>query len=147
MPQSLLTGQLKEKPTYRVRCLYSSFVHATRVPPTSWTFRTPSSFGFSPSATRRRSPRPLPQAGRGQMNFFFSVVDPDPHGSVLIGQDPDQREFFSVAFKNVKVLHFRIFVRFACRDLDRTKLNPDPIRMQARITCSSIAVVSVFRSF
>ncbi len=27
MPQSLLTGQLKEKPTYRVRCLYSSFVH------------------------------------------------------------------------------------------------------------------------
>jgi hypothetical protein len=28
MPQSLLTGQLKEKPTYRVWCLYSSFVHA-----------------------------------------------------------------------------------------------------------------------
>jgi hypothetical protein len=28
MPQSLLTGQLKEKPTYRVRCLCSSFVHA-----------------------------------------------------------------------------------------------------------------------
>ncbi len=27
MPQSLLTGQLKEKPTYRVWCLYSSFVH------------------------------------------------------------------------------------------------------------------------
>ncbi len=27
MPQSLLTGQLKEKPTYRVRSLYSSFVH------------------------------------------------------------------------------------------------------------------------
>jgi hypothetical protein len=27
MPQSLLTGQLKEKPTYRVLCLYSSFVH------------------------------------------------------------------------------------------------------------------------
>ncbi len=28
MLQSLLTGQLKEKPTYRVWCLYSSFVHA-----------------------------------------------------------------------------------------------------------------------
>jgi hypothetical protein len=28
MPQSLLTGQQKEKPTYRVWCLYSSFVHA-----------------------------------------------------------------------------------------------------------------------
>jgi hypothetical protein len=28
MPQSLLTGQLLKKPTYRVRCLYSSFVHA-----------------------------------------------------------------------------------------------------------------------
>ncbi len=27
MPQSLLTGQLKEKPTYRVWCLYSSLVH------------------------------------------------------------------------------------------------------------------------
>jgi hypothetical protein len=27
MPQSLLTGQLKEEPTDRVRCLYSSFVH------------------------------------------------------------------------------------------------------------------------
>jgi hypothetical protein len=27
MPQSLLTGQLKEKPTYRVWCLYSSSVH------------------------------------------------------------------------------------------------------------------------
>jgi hypothetical protein len=27
MPRSLLTGQLKEKPTYRVWCLYSSFVH------------------------------------------------------------------------------------------------------------------------
>jgi hypothetical protein len=27
MPQSLLKGQLKEKPTYRVWCLYSSFVH------------------------------------------------------------------------------------------------------------------------
>ncbi len=27
MPQSLLAGQLKEKPTYRVWCLYSSFVH------------------------------------------------------------------------------------------------------------------------
>jgi hypothetical protein len=27
MPQILLTGQLKEKPTYRVWCLYSSFVH------------------------------------------------------------------------------------------------------------------------
>ncbi len=27
MPQNLLIGQLKEKPTYRVRCLYSSFVH------------------------------------------------------------------------------------------------------------------------
>jgi hypothetical protein len=27
MPQSLLTGQLKEKPTYRVWRLYSSFVH------------------------------------------------------------------------------------------------------------------------
>jgi hypothetical protein len=31
MPQSLLTGQLKEKPTYRVWCLYSSFVHAEAV--------------------------------------------------------------------------------------------------------------------
>jgi hypothetical protein len=30
MPQSLLTGQLKEKPTYRVWCLYSSFVHVMR---------------------------------------------------------------------------------------------------------------------
>ncbi len=30
MPQSLLSGQLKEKPTYRVRCLYSSFVHGVR---------------------------------------------------------------------------------------------------------------------
>jgi hypothetical protein len=29
MPQSLLTGQLKEKLTYRVWCLYSSFVHDT----------------------------------------------------------------------------------------------------------------------
>ena len=28
MPQSLLTGQLKEKPTLRGWCLYSSFVHA-----------------------------------------------------------------------------------------------------------------------
>ena len=27
MPQSLLKGQLKEKPTYRVWCLYSLFVH------------------------------------------------------------------------------------------------------------------------
>jgi hypothetical protein len=27
MPQSQLTDQLKEKPTYRVWCLYSSFVH------------------------------------------------------------------------------------------------------------------------
>jgi hypothetical protein len=27
MPQSLLTGQLKEKPTFMVWCLYSSFVH------------------------------------------------------------------------------------------------------------------------
>jgi hypothetical protein len=27
MPQSLLTGQLKEKPTKRVWCLYSSFIH------------------------------------------------------------------------------------------------------------------------
>jgi hypothetical protein len=27
MPQILLTGQLKEKPTYRVWCLYSSSVH------------------------------------------------------------------------------------------------------------------------
>ncbi len=30
MPQSLLTGQQKEKPTYRVWCLYSSFVHEVR---------------------------------------------------------------------------------------------------------------------
>jgi hypothetical protein len=30
MPQSLLTGQLKEKPTYRVWCLYNSFVHETQ---------------------------------------------------------------------------------------------------------------------
>ncbi len=29
MPQSLLTGQLQEKLTYRVRCLYSSFVHVS----------------------------------------------------------------------------------------------------------------------
>ncbi len=29
MPQTQLTGQLKEKPTLRVRCLYSSFVHGT----------------------------------------------------------------------------------------------------------------------
>jgi hypothetical protein len=28
MPQSLLTGQLKKKPTYRVWCLYSSIVSA-----------------------------------------------------------------------------------------------------------------------
>jgi hypothetical protein len=27
MPQSLLAGQLKENPTYWVRCLYSLFVH------------------------------------------------------------------------------------------------------------------------
>ncbi len=27
MPQILLTGQLIEKPTYRVLCLYSSFIH------------------------------------------------------------------------------------------------------------------------
>ncbi len=32
MPQILLTGQLKEKPTYRVLCLYSSFVHAPLTP-------------------------------------------------------------------------------------------------------------------
>ncbi len=31
MPQSLLTGQLKEKPTYRVWCLYSSFVHGNSI--------------------------------------------------------------------------------------------------------------------
>ncbi len=31
MPQSLLKGQLKEKPTYRVWCLYSSFVHGLTV--------------------------------------------------------------------------------------------------------------------
>ncbi len=31
MPQSLLTGQLKEKRTYRVWCLYSSFVHALNI--------------------------------------------------------------------------------------------------------------------
>ena len=31
MPQILLTGQLKEKPTYRVWCLYSSFVHDVHV--------------------------------------------------------------------------------------------------------------------
>ncbi len=29
MPQSLLTGQLKEKPTHRAWCLYSSFVHVS----------------------------------------------------------------------------------------------------------------------
>jgi hypothetical protein len=36
MPQILLTGQLIEKPTYRVLCLYSSFVHGcnSRVEPT-----------------------------------------------------------------------------------------------------------------
>jgi hypothetical protein len=33
MPQILLTGQLKEKPTYRVLCLYSSFVHGVLVYP------------------------------------------------------------------------------------------------------------------
>jgi hypothetical protein len=27
MPQNLLISQLKEKPTYRVWCLYSSYVH------------------------------------------------------------------------------------------------------------------------
>ncbi len=31
MPQSLLTGQLKEKPTYRVWFLYSSFVHGVKL--------------------------------------------------------------------------------------------------------------------
>jgi hypothetical protein len=30
MPQSLLTGQLKEKLTYNVWCLYSSLVHGIR---------------------------------------------------------------------------------------------------------------------
>jgi hypothetical protein len=29
MPQSPLTGHFKEKPTFRVRCLYNSFVHGT----------------------------------------------------------------------------------------------------------------------
>jgi hypothetical protein len=33
MPQSLLTE--KEKPTYRVFCLYSSFVHEDKGPPAS----------------------------------------------------------------------------------------------------------------
>ncbi len=32
MPQILLTGQLIEKPTYRVWCLYSSFVHVHNPP-------------------------------------------------------------------------------------------------------------------
>jgi len=36
MPQILLTGQLKEKPPYRVLCLYSSFVHALHKPGTPW---------------------------------------------------------------------------------------------------------------
>jgi hypothetical protein len=31
MPQILLTGQLKENPTYRVWCLYSSFVHGVEL--------------------------------------------------------------------------------------------------------------------
>jgi hypothetical protein len=31
MPQSLLTGQLKEKPTFRVWCLYSSLVHRANI--------------------------------------------------------------------------------------------------------------------
>ncbi len=30
MPKSPLTVQFKEKPTFRVRCLYSSFVHGER---------------------------------------------------------------------------------------------------------------------
>jgi hypothetical protein len=32
MLQTLLTGQLKEKPTYRVWCLYSLFVHGGKAP-------------------------------------------------------------------------------------------------------------------
>ncbi len=38
MPQSLLTGQLKEKPTYRVWCLYSSLVHGVSSSKTYYTF-------------------------------------------------------------------------------------------------------------
>ncbi len=45
MPQSLLTGQLKEKPTYRVWCLYSSLVHAFKA----------SKF----SAVRKKKPLPV----------------------------------------------------------------------------------------
>ncbi len=44
MPQSLLTGQLKGKPTYRVWCLYSSFVHG----PTQDTL----SLSFNSNSTR-----------------------------------------------------------------------------------------------
>jgi hypothetical protein len=50
MPQSPLTGQFKEKPTYRVCCLYSSFVHAYN-----------SSISFNPFEQNQCSfnPRPL----------------------------------------------------------------------------------------
>jgi hypothetical protein len=115
MPQSLLTGQLKEKLTYRFRCLYSSIVHATRVPPTSWTSRTPSSFGFSPSATRRRSPPPWPQAGRGKEFFLLCCESGSAWICIDFGRlDPDQREcsVTYILLKNVKVLNFRLFVRF-----------------------------------
>jgi hypothetical protein len=36
MPQSMLTGQLKEKPTYRVWCLHSSFVQVVHVYLREW---------------------------------------------------------------------------------------------------------------
>jgi hypothetical protein len=52
MPQNLLTGQLKEMPTYRVWCFYSSFVHGwdsweSPYRRTSCTCRTLSPFLFS----------------------------------------------------------------------------------------------------
>jgi hypothetical protein len=55
MPQILLTGQLKEKPTSRVLCLYSLFVHGTV--PLRFTALDDASLDEIESAL----PHPLPQ--------------------------------------------------------------------------------------
>ena len=48
MPRSPLTGQFKEKPTYRVRCLYRWFVHV----PCSWPAPAPSRTPRVPPASQ-----------------------------------------------------------------------------------------------
>ncbi len=55
MPQSLFTGQLKEKPTYRFWCLYSSFVHDVTTRYTHpWTISLPYHIPWGGGGARER---------------------------------------------------------------------------------------------